>query len=64
METTRKVPVSGIGGVSTWKDAVEFMLLGATNVRVCMAAMNHGFRIVEDMIEGMSNWMDERDLQS
>ena len=59
-ETTRKVPVSGIGGVSTWKDAVEFMLLGATNVQVCTAAMNHGFRIVEDMIEGMSNWMDEK----
>lgn len=59
-ETTRKVPVSGIGGVSTWKDAVEFMLLGASNVQVCTAAMNHGFRIVEDMIEGMSNWMDEK----
>ena len=59
-ETTRKVPVSGIGGVSTWKDAVEFMLLVASNVQVCTAAMNHGFRIVEDMIEGMSNWMDEK----
>ncbi|MFZ1307242.1 MAG: NAD-dependent dihydropyrimidine dehydrogenase subunit PreA, partial [Ferruginibacter sp.] len=44
--TTSKVPVSGIGGVSTWKDAVEFMLLGASNVQVCTAAMNHGFRIV------------------
>ncbi len=38
--TTRKVPVSGIGGISTWKDAVEFMLLGATSVQVCTAAMN------------------------
>lgn len=57
---TCKVPVSGIGGVSTWKDAVEFMLLGASNVQVCTAAMNHGFRIVEDMIEGMTNWMDEK----
>ncbi|MBW4889564.1 NAD-dependent dihydropyrimidine dehydrogenase subunit PreA [Mucilaginibacter sp. HMF5004] len=59
-ETTRKVPISGIGGVSTWRDAVEFMLLGASNVQVCTAAMKHGFRIVEDMIEGLNYWMDEK----
>jgi dihydropyrimidine dehydrogenase (NAD+) subunit PreA len=59
-ELTSKVPISGIGGVSTWKDAVEFMLLGASNVQVCTAAMKHGFRIVEDMIEGLNNWMDEK----
>jgi len=59
-EITRKVPISGIGGVSTWKDAVEFMLLGASNVQVCTAAMKHGFRIVEDMIEGLNYWMDDK----
>jgi dihydropyrimidine dehydrogenase (NAD+) subunit PreA len=59
-QVTNKVPISGIGGVSTWKDAVEFMLLGASNVQVCTAAMKHGFRIVEDMCEGMINWMDDR----
>jgi dihydropyrimidine dehydrogenase (NAD+) subunit PreA len=58
--TTRTVPVSGIGGISTWRDAVEFMLLGATTVQVCTAAMKHGFRIVEDMCEGLNNWMDEK----
>lgn len=58
--TTQKVPISGIGGISTWKDAVEFMLLGASNVQVCTAVMKHGFRIVEDMIEGLTNWMDEK----
>lgn len=61
---TSKVPVSGIGGVSTWKDAVEFMLLGASNVQVCTAAMNHGFRIVEDMCEGLNNWMDEKGFKT
>ncbi len=59
-EVTRRVPVSGIGGVSTWKDAVEFMLRGASNVQVCTAVMKHGFRIIEDMCEGMNNWMDEK----
>ena len=59
-DTTRKVPISGIGGISTWKDAVEFMLLGASNVQVCTAVMKHGFRIIEDMCEGLNNWMDEK----
>jgi len=59
-DLTSKVPISGIGGVSTWKDAVEFMLLGASNVQVCTAAMHHGFRIVEDMAEGLNNWMNEK----
>ncbi|MFC0186411.1 dihydropyrimidine dehydrogenase (NAD+) subunit PreA [Pseudarcicella hirudinis] len=57
---TNKVPVSGIGGVSTWQDAVEFMLLGATNVQVCTAVMKYGFRIIEDLCSGLNNWMDEK----
>ena len=61
---TSKVPVSGIGGISNWKDAVEFMLLGASNVQVCTAAMKYGFRIIEDMCEGMQNWMDEKGFET
>ena len=57
---TRDLPVSGIGGISTWRDAAEFIALGAGNVQVCTAAMHHGFRIVEDMIDGLSNWMDTK----
>ncbi len=56
---TNTIPISGIGGISTWQDAVEFMLLGSSNVQVCTAVMHHGFRIVEDMIDGMKNWMEE-----
>lgn len=58
------VPVSGIGGISTWRDAAEFLLLGATSLQVCTAAMHHGFRIVEDMVEGLSNWMDEKGFRT
>jgi dihydropyrimidine dehydrogenase (NAD+) subunit PreA len=54
------VPISGIGGISGWRDAAEFIALGAGNVQVCTAAMHHGFRIVDDMISGLSNWMDEK----
>ncbi|UKS29771.1 NAD-dependent dihydropyrimidine dehydrogenase subunit PreA [Paenibacillus sp. HWE-109] len=58
------VPISGIGGISNWRDAVEFMLMGATGVQVCTAAMHHGFRIVEDMIDGLNNYLDEKGLAS
>ncbi len=54
------LPVSGIGGVSTWKDAAEFIALGCTNVQVCTAVMHYGFRIVEDMIDGLSSWMESK----
>ncbi len=52
------LPVSGIGGVAGWREAAEFMLLGAGTVQVCTAAMHYGYRIVEDMIDGLANWMD------
>src|SRR5713101_8300174 len=58
------LPISGIGGVCTWRDAAEFILLGCGTVQVCTAAMHYGFRIVEDMIDGLSNWMDEKGFQT
>lgn len=57
---THGLPISGIGGVETWKDAVEFMALGAGNVQVCTAAMVYGFKIVEELNAGLSRWMDEK----
>ena len=57
---TYGLPISGIGGITTWRDAAEFLALGAGNVQVCTAAMTYGFKIVEEMISGLSNWMDEK----
>jgi dihydropyrimidine dehydrogenase (NAD+) subunit PreA len=59
-----RVPLSGIGGIATWRDAVEFFLMGAGTVQVCTAVMHHGFRIVEDMIDGLGNYLDGRGLRS
>ncbi|MBI3724750.1 NAD-dependent dihydropyrimidine dehydrogenase subunit PreA [bacterium] len=56
----RKLPISGIGGVSNWRDAAEFIALGSSSVQVCTAVMHYGFRIVEDMIEGLSTYMEEK----
>ncbi|MFN7322196.1 MAG: NAD-dependent dihydropyrimidine dehydrogenase subunit PreA [Methylobacterium sp.] len=58
---TRGLPISGIGGIEKWRDAVEFMALGASNVQVCTAAMVYGFRIIEEMTAGLSAWMDEKE---
>ncbi|MBI4345531.1 MAG: NAD-dependent dihydropyrimidine dehydrogenase subunit PreA [Elusimicrobia bacterium] len=57
---TRGLPMSGIGGISTWADAVEFMLLGASSVQLCTAVMHYGFRIVEELNAGLSDWMDKK----
>ncbi|WP_146551857.1 NAD-dependent dihydropyrimidine dehydrogenase subunit PreA [Rummeliibacillus sp. SL167] len=58
------VPISGIGGISNWQDATEFLLMGAAGVQVCTAAMHHGFRIVEDMIDGLNNYLDDKGILS
>ncbi len=57
-----RVPVSAIGGIATWRDAAEFIALGAASLQVCTAVMHHGFRIVEDMIDGLSAYLDEKGL--
>ena len=58
------IPISGIGGIANWRDAVEFLLLGAGNVQVCTAVMHYGYRIVEDMIDGLNNYLDEKGFAS
>jgi dihydropyrimidine dehydrogenase (NAD+) subunit PreA len=58
------IPISGIGGIATWRDAAEFFLLGCGTVQVCTAAMHYGYRIVEDMIEGLEGWMREKGFAS
>ena len=51
---------SGIGGIETWRDALEFIQLGCRNVQVCTAVMQYGYRIIEDLIAGLQNYMAER----
>ena len=61
---THGKPISAIGGIGTWRDAAEFIALSAGTVQVCTAAMHYGFRIVDDMIVGLSNWMDAKGYRS
>jgi dihydropyrimidine dehydrogenase (NAD+) subunit PreA len=59
-----QIPISGIGGISNWRDAAEFIAMGSTTVQVCTAVMHYGYRIVEDMIEGLSDFLDEKGYAS
>jgi dihydropyrimidine dehydrogenase (NAD+) subunit PreA len=61
---TRSLPISGIGGITTWRDAAEFIALGCGNVQVCTAAMTYGFKVVQEMISGLSDWMDSRGFRT
>jgi len=61
---TRGLPISGIGGVGSWRDAAEFISLGCGSVQVCTAVMRYGFRIIDDMLDGLNNWMNEKGYES
>jgi dihydropyrimidine dehydrogenase (NAD+) subunit PreA len=56
----RGKPISGIGGITTWRDAAEYIALGCGTVQVCTAAMTYGFKIVQEMTDGLSEWMDQK----
>ncbi len=54
---TQGLPISAIGGITTWRDAAEFLAMGAGTVQVCTAAMTYGFKIIDEMVSGLKNWM-------
>ena len=60
----KKVQYSGIGGIETWRDALEFIQLGCRNVQVCTAVMQYGYRIIDDLILGLQHYMAERSIKS
>lgn len=57
------VPISGMGGIETWKDALEFIALGCQTVQVTTAVMQYGYRIIDDLLEGLSCWLSGREEQ-
>jgi len=59
-----RLPISGIGGIANWRDTAEFIALGSTSVQICTAIMHYGFRIVEDMIEGLNDYLDGKGFKS
>ncbi|MFY9855409.1 MAG: NAD-dependent dihydropyrimidine dehydrogenase subunit PreA [Terracidiphilus sp.] len=58
------IPISGMGGIATWADAAQFLLLGASSLQVCTTVMHYGYRVIEDLCDGLSNWMDEKGFKT
>ena len=58
------IPVAGVGGVSNWQDAAEFLLLGARNVQVCTAISRYGFGMVQSMQKGLLRYMEQKGFTS
>ncbi len=61
---TAGMPISGIGGIHDWRDAVDFLALGASNVQVCTAAMVYGFKIIDDLTDGLSKFLDDKGMST
>ncbi len=61
---TAGIPISGIGGIGNWRDALDYIALGSGTVQVCTAAMVYGFKIVQEMESGLSDYMDEMGFKS
>ena len=59
-----KPVLSGIGGIETWRDALEFIQLGCSNVQVCTAVMQYGYRIIDDLVLGLRRYLAKRGLKS
>jgi dihydropyrimidine dehydrogenase (NAD+) subunit PreA len=57
------LPLSGIGGIETWVDALEYVLVGATTVQITTGIIHYGYKIVEDMIEGLQDYMADKNIQ-
>ena len=58
----KHMDISGIGGIETWRDALEFIQLGCRNVQVCTAVMQYGYRIIDDLKLGLQHYMKERGI--
>ncbi|MBI5486267.1 MAG: NAD-dependent dihydropyrimidine dehydrogenase subunit PreA [Deltaproteobacteria bacterium] len=57
-------PITGTGGPVTWRDAVELMAVGARNVQFCTAVMHHGIDIIDELVEGMADYLDRVGMRS
>ena len=53
----KDIPISGMGGIETWHDAAEFMALGCGSVQVTTAVMQYGYRIIDDLLSGLSHFL-------
>lgn len=61
-EALKNIPISGMGGIETWKDALDFILLGCVNVQVTTGVMQYGYRIIADLLSGLSLYLEQHNV--
>ncbi|ADY55683.1 dihydroorotate oxidase B, catalytic subunit [Syntrophobotulus glycolicus DSM 8271] len=60
----KECPISGMGGIETWRDAAEFIAMGCANVQITTSVMQYGYRIIEDFIDGLTAFLSEKGYHS
>lgn len=63
-ERLKNVPISGMGGIETWRDAAEFLAMGCSNIQVTTSVMQYGYRIIDDLISGLSEYLSRCNYKS
>lgn len=59
-----RIPISGVGGIYDWRDALEYLLLGATTVQVCTAVLQRGFGLIDPLRDGLFRWLEDHNYES
>jgi dihydropyrimidine dehydrogenase (NAD+) subunit PreA len=59
-----EIPITGTGGASDWRDAAEFMLVGARTVQFCTAPMHYGYRIIDHLKDGLRRYLQSKDMRA
>ncbi len=63
-KTIKNMHISGIGGIETWRDSLEFILLGAGSIQICTAVMQYGYRIIDDLKAGLNYYLHQMGIAS
>jgi len=58
------VPISGCGGITTWQDSAEFLAVGASTIQICTAVMWHGYKIIDNLTKGLSDYLERKGFES
>ena len=63
-EELKGMHISAMGGIYNWEDAMMFIALGAGSIQITTAIMEYGYRIIDDLIEGLQLFLGKRGYNS
>jgi dihydropyrimidine dehydrogenase (NAD+) subunit PreA len=56
--------ITGMGGIETWRDALEFILMGSGSIQITTAVMQYGYRIIDDLKAGLNYYLNQMGISS